>query len=138
MQRSLAFLARLSTCLLLLGSLLLTQAEDKKINPVGTWKWSFTGQNGQARETTMKIKMEGDKLTGTVSGRQQDTPIDELKVKADEITFHVTREVNGNKFTAKYSGKIDGDTIKGKIKMERDGQETARDLDAKREVEKAK
>ncbi len=25
----------------------------------GTWKWSFTGQNGQAFETTLKLTQDG-------------------------------------------------------------------------------
>ena len=48
----------------------------------------------------------------------------------------MTREFNGNKFTAKYNGKISGDSIKGKIETERNGQSNSRDWEAKREAEK--
>lgn len=126
---------RFTACFMLLATLLVS-ADDKKVNPVGTWKWSFTGQNGQTRETTLKLKMEGDKLTGSISGRQQDTPVEDAKLKDDEISFKVTREFNGNKFTSKYTGKISGDSIKGKIEMERDGQPVSRDWEAKREAAK--
>ena len=50
----------------------------------------------------------------------------------------MTREFQGNKFVAKYNGKISGDTIKGKIETERDGQAQSRDWTATREVVKAK
>ncbi len=132
MQRSLTLVLQLVVSLFLtLG--LLARAEDKKVDPSGTWKWSFTGQNGQTRETTLKLKLEGEKLTGTVSGRGADTAIESAKLNGDEISFQVTREFNGNKFTSKYTGKISGDTIKGKMEFERNGQAQSRDWEAKRE-----
>lgn len=108
-------------------------AEDKKIDVTGTWKSSFTNQNSQVRESTFKLKVEGDKLTGTVSGRNNDTAIEEGKVKGDEISFQVTREFNGNKVTTKYTGKVSGDTIKGKAESQRDGQPQKRDWVAKKQ-----
>lgn len=129
MKRS---IASVLTCLML-ALAATVHADDSKPNPTGTWKWSFTGQNGQSRETTLKLKLDGDKLTGSVSGRNGDTAIDDAKMKGDEITFAVTREFNGNKFTAKYNGKLSGDTIKGKIETERDGEKRSRDWEAKRE-----
>jgi len=130
MQRTLPSLLKLAACLALaIASTTIARAAD----PSGTWKWSQTGQNGQARETTLKLKMEGDKLTGTVSGRGGETAITDAKLKGDEISFSVTREVQGNKFTAKYSGKVSGNTIKGKVETERDGQTRSRDWEAKKE-----
>ena len=114
-------------------------ADDKKVDPAGTWKWSVTGQNGQTRETTLKLKVDGEKLTGTISGRAGgETAIAEPKLKGEEISFEVTREFNGNKVTTKYNGKINGDSIKGKMEFERNGQPQSRDWEAKRESTKAK
>jgi hypothetical protein len=128
-------LVRLAACFVLaLG--LTVQAEDKKVDPNGTWKWTTTGQNGQSRESTLTLKTEGDKLTGKVSGRNGDTDIKEAMLKGDEISFQVTREFNGNSITQKYHGKISGDTIKGKIEFDRNGEAQSRDWDAKRESDK--
>jgi hypothetical protein len=110
------------------------RAEEKKIDPTGTWKSSYTNQDGQVRESTIKLKVEGDKLTGTVSGRNNDAPIEQGKIKGDEISFQVTREFNGNKIVIKYSGKVSGDTIKGKSESQRDGQPQTRDWVAKKEA----
>jgi len=132
MQRILAPLIQITVCLLL-ATAINTNAQDKKADPNGTWKWSQTGQNGQARESTLKLKLEGDKLTGSMSGRGGDTAIEKAKIKEDEVSFSITREFNGNKFTAKYSGKLSGDSIKGKIETERNGQSRSRDWEAKRE-----
>ena len=111
-------------------------AADKKADATGTWKWSFTTQNGQTRETTAKLKVEGDKLTGTVSGRQNETPIEEAKLNGEDISFKVTREFNGNKIIQKFAGKISGDTIKGKIETDRNGENSSRDWEAKRSSDK--
>jgi len=133
MQRTIKSLLQLSACLAL--TLAFTaQAQDKKIDLNGTWKSSSTNQNGQVRESVFKLKAEGDKLTGTVSGRNNDTAIEEGKIKGEEVSFQVTREFNGNKMVIKYTGKVSGDTITGKTASERNGEPQTRDWVAKREA----
>ena len=100
----------------------------------GTWKWSTTGRNGQTTETTLKMKLDGDKLTGAFIGRNgNETAIESAKVQGDEISFSLVRERNGQTRTTKYQGKLSGDTIKGTIQTERNGQVRSRDWEAKRE-----
>jgi hypothetical protein len=104
-------------------------------NPTGTWKWSVT-VGDQTREVTLKLKLEGDKLTGAMVGRNgQETAIEEASFKDDTVSFKVTRERNGQKFTTKYTAKVSGDTMKGKMEFERDGQVRSRDFEAKRAKE---
>jgi Zn/Cd-binding protein ZinT len=108
-------------------------AAEEKANVTGTWKWSFTTPSGQTFETALKLKQEGDKLTGAVIGRDgTETAIEAAGIKDNEVTFTVTRERNGQKFTTKYQGKLVGDTIKGASESEREGQTTKRDWEAKR------
>jgi len=104
-------------------------AED----PTGTWKWTTTlGDN--TIESTLKAKLEGDKLTGTYIGRNNtESPISDGTFKDNVVKFNVVREFGGNKFTIKYSGTLSGDTIKGKSEFERDGQAQSRDWEAKRQ-----
>lgn len=137
MQRTLKLILQMAVCVALLAAGNAC-AQEKKLEITGTWKSSFTNQDGQVRESTMKLKAEGEKLTGTVSGRNNDTAIEEGKIKGDEISFQVTREFNGNKMVTKYSGKVSGDTIKGKSESQRDGQPRTRDWMAKREPEAKK
>ena len=132
MKQTLKSITQLAACLVLAFGFT-ASAEEKKIDPTGTWKSGITNQNGQAREITFKLKVEGDKLSGTVSGRNNDIAIAEGKVKDDEISFQVTHEANGNKVTTKYTGKVSGDTIKGKSETQRDGQPQTRDWVAKKE-----
>jgi hypothetical protein len=98
----------------------------------GTWKYTVT-VNGQERETTLKLKQDGDKVTGTITGRDgKDHPIEDGTYKDGEVSFKVTRERDGQKFTMKYSGKVEGDTFKGKREFERNGETQSRDFEAKR------
>jgi hypothetical protein len=109
-----------------------TARADDKANPTGTWKWKVTIQN-QDQERTVKLKLDGDKLTGNYVGRDnKETPIEDATFKDGEVSFKVTRERNGQKFTTKYTGKVSGDTLKGKTEFERDGQTQSRDWEATR------
>jgi hypothetical protein len=133
----------LTAALLTLGAVAQTQAQDKKADPTGTWTWTSPGRDGgEGRKSTLTLKTEGEKVTGKIAspGRQggevRETEIKNGKLKGDEISFEVTREFNGNSFTAKYKGKITGDTIKGKIETERNGETRERDWEAKRETAK--
>src|SRR6185369_12776516 len=102
----------------------------------GTWKWSFTTQNGDTFESTAKLKQEGDKVTGTVTGRNgNEAAVEDGAIKNNEVSFKVVRERDGQKFTAKYKVELKGDAIKGTVERERDGQTTSRDWEAKRAKE---
>lgn len=106
-----------------------TAAED----PTGTWKWSTPGRNQQTREVSVTLKLEGDKLTGTLPGRDgKEVAIEEGTFKDDQVSFSVTREREGRKFVQKFSGKVSGDTIKGKIEFGGEGKTNSRDWEAKR------
>jgi hypothetical protein len=108
------------------------RAQDKS-DPSGTWKWKVEF-NGNEFEQTLKLKKEGDKLTGTLTGRNnQEMKIEDGKFKDGEVSFHVTRERDGNKFTIKYKGKLSGDTIKGKTEFNFGGETRDREWEAKRE-----
>jgi len=109
---------------------------------VAEWRHpSESNRGGPDRKSTLKLKLEGEKVTGTLTapargGESSDVAISEGKLKGDEISFAVTREVQGNKITSKYTGKISGDSIKGKMAFERNGEAQSRDWEAKRETEK--
>ena len=133
---------RLGFCALLLTLGTAVQAQDKPATPEGKWAWTTPGRNGgPERKSTLTLKLDGEKLTGKVAttgrdGTPQETEIADGKVKADEISFSVTREFNGNKMTSKYKGKVTADAIKGKIEFERNGETQSRDWEAKRDTEK--
>src|SRR5918993_6116244 len=91
--------------------------QDRKGDPTGTWKWT-TERGGQKRETVLKLKVDGSKLTGTISGGGRDkdgkdVKIEDGKFEGGEVTFAVTREFKDQKFTTKYKAKVEGDSLKG-------------------------
>ena len=98
----------------------------------GTWKWTMKFRERE-REVTLKLTADGEKLTGGIVRRNnEETPIEEGTFKGDEVSFKVTREREGRKFTSKYTGKVSGDTIKGQIEFERQGQTRTRPWEATR------
>jgi len=78
----------------------------------GKWTAQVPGRGGQTSETTFVFKVEGDKLTGTISSQMGETAISDGKVSGDDISFSVTREVQGNSFKMVYKGKVSGEEIK--------------------------
>ncbi len=99
----------------------------------GKWTYEMAGRNGNTMTSNLTLKADGDKLTGTVSGRGGDTEITEGKVDGDSVSFTVVREFNGNKITQNYKGKVDGDTIHFNMTMAGgQGDGRAREFDAKR------
>jgi hypothetical protein len=92
--------------------LLVAAAQDA--SPAGKWKWSVE-RNGETFESKLELKLDGDKLTGTFTGRDgKETPIAEASFKDGDVKFQITRDRNGETVTIKYSGKVSGDTITGK------------------------
>ena len=119
------------------------KAEDKKPaagNVTGMWTWKTTVQ-GQERENKLRLKQEGDKLTGAMIGRNdRETEITDAKVKDGELSFKVARSRQGTETVTTYTAKLEGDTLKGKIEMPgRDGgAPRSRDWEAKRVKEEEK
>jgi len=83
-------------------------------DPTGTWKWTTHSPNGEI-ETTLKLESKDGKLAGAYSNQFGDTAISNASLKGDVIAFDVVRDLGGNKYVVKYSGKLEGDTIRGTI-----------------------
>lgn len=84
----------------------------------GKWVAQVPGRQGNTQETTITLKAEGEKLTGTISGRQGDTAISDGTIKGNDVSFKVVREFNGNKITQVFKGVLAGDEIKFTRTME--------------------
>lgn len=115
----------LSVCFVL-AALTAVWAEDI----TGKWVAQVPGQGGQTREVTMTLKAEGDKLTGSISGRQGDTPIENGKISGSEISFDRTVNAQGNSLKIHYKGKVSGDEIK--FTVTREGADQSQEFTAKR------
>jgi hypothetical protein len=142
MQRKFANLTYVAFCAILaLGAISTASAEDKALSATGNWTWTVPGRDGgEGRKMSLALKQDGEKLTGKLSspgrdGAVRETEIADGSVKGADVTFSVTREFNGNKFTSKYSGKLSADAITGKVESkDRDGNDQSRDWTAKKEA----
>jgi hypothetical protein len=59
-------------------------------------------------------------------------------VKDGKVSFEISFDAGGNDIQVKFSGKLQGDTIKGKSEITRDGNKTTRDWEPKRVKEDKK
>src|SRR5690349_18645811 len=103
-------------------------------NAAGIWKWSLTEQTG---ETILNLKQAGEKLTGSYTNQFGKAEIADGSLKDGDITFKVKRELNGQAFVIKYSGKLSGDKITGKAEFDINGETRALEWKAKRDAAKA-
>ena len=118
---------------LVLGVCGLVGAADDKAEPVGTWKCEYE-IGGQQRTSTLTIKKDDDKLSGTMSWTdQKDEPLKDVKLKEGKLTFSAVRKLMGNEITVEYTLTIDGDKLKGKGAAEFGGEKQEFDFNGKRE-----
>jgi hypothetical protein len=93
----------------------------KSAAAAGTWNTTLILPDGNRIEGTLKLKQEGEKLTGVAARNESETAIQDGKVFGDEVSFKVLREREGRTVTAKYKGKISGDKVKGKVESDWSG-----------------
>ena len=84
------------------------------------------------KASAFNFKAAGDKLSGTNSGfgGQGDIEISDGKVDGDNISWKTKVEFNGNSMTMTYSAKVSGDEMK--VKQTREGSDQVREYSAKR------
>jgi hypothetical protein len=81
----------------------------------GKWTYETQGRGGNTMTTTLTLKADGASLTGSMdSGRGNPVDISDGKVDGNTITFSVTRTMgqSGQSYTTKYTGTLDGDSLK--------------------------
>ena len=100
----------LGTTLVLLITALSAAAQSASV--AGSWDVTIESPQGQ-RMVVMVIKKEGEKLTGAMKSPQGERPLDSVAVKGDEITFVMTREIQGQAMVMTYKGKVANDSMKG-------------------------
>jgi hypothetical protein len=93
-------------------------------SPAGIWKWSAGGPDGgQGFELKVQLEHKEGKLTGKMLpaqagfGDMPETPIADGAFKDGVVSFTISPQFNGQSFKVKFSGKLDGDAIKGTTEL---------------------
>ncbi len=81
----------------------------------GKWTYTLDVSLDTALDFTAELKQAGENVTGTVTVQDLKTVIEKGKLKDGQLTFEIPREYGGVKFMSRYSGRLTGDTLKGKI-----------------------
>jgi len=109
------------------------QGAAGKVDPVGTWKCEYEIAD-QKRTSELTIKMDGDKLVGTMNWPdQKDEKLKDVKMKGKDLTFSAVRKFMDNEIPIDYTLTIDGDKLKGKGSSDFGGQKQEFDISGKRE-----
>lgn len=98
-------------------------AADKPDKPPAAATQSVTGKWTYTLEVSLdtsvdfiaEFKQDGENVTGSVTVQELKTAIEKGKFKDGQLTFEIPREYGGVKFTSRYSGKLAGDKLTGKI-----------------------
>ena len=81
---------------------------------VGDWDMTIDSPQGK-RTTVLSVKEESGKLSGKMKNQQGETALDSIAVSGSDITFSITRDIQGQKMVFTYKGKIDGNKMKGEV-----------------------
>jgi len=85
----------------------------------GKWTGDMPGRGGDTTATTFTFKVDGEKITGSMTGPQGDVPLQEGKVSGSQVSFSTTLDFGGNSIKILYKGTVSGDSIK--MTREREG-----------------
>jgi hypothetical protein len=126
---------KLTTLCLVLALGGLVSAQGQHLDPTGTWKWTAPANpDGRIPDITFTLKLQGESLSGTRTSSTGTTPITDGVFKGDEIFFQNIRQGHAGKSTTTYTGRLSGDTIKGKLEIDARGQILSSDWEVKREA----
>jgi rhodanese-related sulfurtransferase len=106
---------------------------------LGKWKFKIETDDGNVLEPSIRFTKEGDKVQGAYVGlRDTQREATNIKVADNKLTFEISGENNGNPFKVVYMGKPRGDSIKGTIDYDFNGNTGTVDFEGKRLPEKEK
>ena len=88
----------------------------------GKWSGDVPGRGGATAPATFTIKVDGEKLTGSMTGAQGELPLQEGKVSGSQFSFSTTIDAGGNSIKILYKGTLSGDQLKMTREREGSGQ----------------
>ena len=106
----------LVACLLLASPL---AAQEKKVDPVGTWKLAVKSESQGQRTSTIKISRQEGKLVAVSTGtRAGEVKASEVKLTGSQLSITLSANDIAQGLTAVYVGTIKGDSITGSVEYQ--------------------
>ena len=87
-----------------------------EVDVTGKWEMTTTSRRGE-RTREIEFVQKGEKLTIISQDRDGNKIESEGTVKGDVIEWSITRETPRGEMTIKYTGKVEGDSIKGQMQV---------------------
>jgi hypothetical protein len=113
----------------------IAQSKPASADVAGNWKWTIDPQGGQTIDQSVKFKQDGQKLSGTFTDGFDGAAFDikDGKLSDGQVSFTVVRPfMDAGSITLNFSGKLEGETIKGKVNFSFGDQPMSMDWNAKR------
>jgi hypothetical protein len=82
----------------------------------GTWQLEVATPFGK-HPATLSFARNNDTLTGHMQSQLGNVPLTDINATADGFDAKVSLEMQGRKFNADIAGSVDGDQLKGTIKV---------------------
>ncbi len=91
-----------------------TQAETAPVSVDGSWTITIKGPTGPM-ESVLEVEPLGDGLRGVQSGEGSSSEVDDISYKNGELVW-INKINKPMKMTLTFTGKVEGDTMSGKVK----------------------
>jgi hypothetical protein len=112
MKKSFSLIIVLLICISVMMSYSIITVNPQKPKITGTWNMSVETSAGSGTPTFV-LKQEGDTLiTGTYSGQLGEAPV-KGTIKGNDVRLEFN--ISGN--LIEYTGTVDGDNMKGRVKL---------------------
>jgi SAM-dependent methyltransferase len=85
----------------------------------GSWRWDKLAADG-GKAVQLRLHQRFQAVSGSCTVGGQEVPIRDAKLKGSELSFTVTRPVDGKPLTLRYTGRASGDTITGTVQPQGD------------------
>src|SRR5262249_61447954 len=105
---------------------------------VGTWNLTFTDPDGREYAPVLVLSRDGDHLKGMLNQLGgADLAAKEVSLKGGELTFQVSGTHEGTPYTLTFRGKPEGDSIRGEVEYQHEGNTGSFAFEGKRAAKAA-
>lgn len=84
--------------------------------------WELRAESGTHRSRyVVRIAQRFQRIRGTAVSRGRERPLADARLVGDRISFELSEEVDGRTVTLRFSGRVEGDSMRGTLTAGNDG-----------------